>query len=147
MTCASHSPGPPRTMAGTNPAWMPTIVTMRSGASIVTQADRGHHRSDEFAGGEPMRMIPGVHQRKHLVVALAVGLAGAAIITWGWRGTAADTPAPRTAEPAPDGWTAAAPRDEIRPEFTYDPHGGPDGKGCLVIRADGREGLDGCWTK
>ena len=34
--------------------------------------------------------------------------------------------------PAPDGWTAAAPRDEIKPAFAFDPAGGPDGKGCLV---------------
>ena len=48
---------------------------------------------------------------------------------------------------APDGWTTSAPRDEIRPEFSYDGHGGRDGKGALVIAADGREGLDGWWTK
>jgi predicted amidohydrolase len=48
---------------------------------------------------------------------------------------------------APDGWTTAAPREEIRPAFTYEPAGGPDGKGALAIRADRREGLDGCWTK
>ena len=47
---------------------------------------------------------------------------------------------------APAGWTTAAPREEIRPEFTYEPQGGPDGKGCFVISAE-REGLDGCWTK
>ena len=54
---------------------------------------------------------------------------------------------PKRPIPAPDGWTAAAPRDEIRPEFAFEPKGGPDGAGCLVIRADGREGLDGYWTK
>lgn len=48
---------------------------------------------------------------------------------------------------APDGWTTAAPRDEIRPEFVFEPKGGPAGAGCFVIRADQREGLDGCWTK
>src|SRR5262245_49186332 len=47
----------------------------------------------------------------------------------------------------PAGWTAAAPRDEIRPEFAFDPRGGADGKGCWIIRADGREGLHGWWTK
>ena len=34
------------------------------------------------------------------------------------------------------GWTAAAPRDEIRPEFTYYPRGGPNGKGVHIIGAD-----------
>src|SRR5919201_4706503 len=48
---------------------------------------------------------------------------------------------------APDGWTTAAPREEIRPAFRYEPDGGPDGKAALVITADRREGLDGCWTK
>jgi predicted amidohydrolase len=48
---------------------------------------------------------------------------------------------------APDGWTTAAPREEIRPAFAYEPAGGPDGKGAFVIKHDRREGLDGCWTK
>src|SRR4051794_12828360 len=48
---------------------------------------------------------------------------------------------------APAGWTTAAPRPEIRPAFVYEPAGGADGKGVFVIRADGREGLDGWWTK
>lgn len=46
-----------------------------------------------------------------------------------------------------DGWTTAAPRDEIRPAFAFDPNGGRSGKAALVIEADGREGLDGYWTK
>ena len=45
----------------------------------------------------------------------------------------------------PDGWTTAAPRDEIRPAFAFEPQGGPDGRGAFVIKADQREGLDGCW--
>jgi predicted amidohydrolase len=56
-------------------------------------------------------------------------------------------PPPDSAAKAPKGWTASAPRDEIRPTFAYDADGGPDGKGCFVIKADQREGLDGCWTK
>lgn len=47
----------------------------------------------------------------------------------------------------PDGWRAAAPREEIRPQFRYHPQGGKDGKGGLLIVADDREGLDGYWTK
>ena len=46
-----------------------------------------------------------------------------------------------------EGWTAAAPREEIRPRFSYDAQGGRDGKGGFVIAADDREGLDGWWTK
>ncbi|MCU0913886.1 MAG: carbon-nitrogen hydrolase family protein [Planctomycetes bacterium] len=48
---------------------------------------------------------------------------------------------------APDGWTTAAPRDEIRPQFAFDPKGGVHGGACFIIRAEQREGLDGCWKK
>jgi predicted amidohydrolase len=48
---------------------------------------------------------------------------------------------------APSGWSTASPRDEIRPAFDYEPAGGADGKDCLIIRSDAREGLDGCWRK
>jgi predicted amidohydrolase len=48
---------------------------------------------------------------------------------------------------APDGWRAMAPRDEIRPSFAFDPKGGQDGNGALLIKHDGREGLDGYWTR
>ena len=48
---------------------------------------------------------------------------------------------------AVDGWTAAAPRDEIRPTFAREERGGLDGQPALVIRADAREGLDGYWRK
>jgi predicted amidohydrolase len=89
-------------------------------------------------------------RRKLSVVILAGLLAGASLVAWSWRGSAADTPAraaSRVPETAPDGWTAAAPREEIRPEFDYDAKGGPDGKGCLAIKADRRDGLAGCWKK
>ena len=52
-------------------------------------------------------------------------------------------PAPPKApagESPPDGWKAAAPRDEISPEFSYDPKGGRDGKGAFIIYANAREG-------
>lgn len=47
----------------------------------------------------------------------------------------------------PEGWTPQAPRDEIKPDFSIDPSGGPGGQTALLIKADAREGLDGCWTK
>lgn len=50
-------------------------------------------------------------------------------------------------EPTPAGWSAAAPRDELRPTFSFDASGGSDGKGALVVRADTREGLHGWWRK
>ena len=57
------------------------------------------------------------------------------------------TPASLSAAEAPEGWTAASPRDEIRPDFAYQPQGGRDGRGCFVIEHADREGLDGYWTK
>ncbi|HEY7425817.1 MAG TPA: carbon-nitrogen hydrolase family protein [Gemmataceae bacterium] len=48
---------------------------------------------------------------------------------------------------APDGWQTAAPRDELRPQFSYTAKAGRDGKGALVITHDRREGLDGYWTR
>lgn len=55
------------------------------------------------------------------------------------------TPGP--AAPAPEGWSTASPRDEIKPQFSYEPRGGRDGTGSLVIQADEREGLEGWWQK
>ncbi len=46
---------------------------------------------------------------------------------------------------APEGWTTAAPRDELRPTFSYTANGGRDAKGAFVIEAQ-REALDGWWT-
>lgn len=46
-------------------------------------------------------------------------------------------------KPLPDGWAAVSPRDEIRPEFSFDPKGGAKGAGSFVIAHDQREGLDG----
>jgi predicted amidohydrolase len=54
---------------------------------------------------------------------------------------------PQTPERGPEGWTTAAPRDELRPTFVYNPSVGPDGAGSLVIRHDRRDGLDGWWAK
>jgi len=43
----------------------------------------------------------------------------------------------------PDGWEAVSIRKEIRPEFSFNQMGGPEGKGAIVIRTGDREGLDG----
>jgi predicted amidohydrolase len=44
-------------------------------------------------------------------------------------------------------WQPATPRAEISPEFAFDPHGGPKGDGALIITADQRRGLHGCWQR
>jgi predicted amidohydrolase len=62
----------------------------------------------------------------------------------------AETPKPaESADSAefPPGWRPASPRDEIRPDFSFDPKGGPKADGSLIIAADKREGLHGWWQK
>ncbi|MFN0051097.1 MAG: PVC-type heme-binding CxxCH protein [Planctomycetales bacterium] len=44
-------------------------------------------------------------------------------------------------------WTPAAPREEIRPDFSLEKSGGRGGREGLVIRADARPGLMGYWTR
>src|SRR5262245_7456032 len=48
---------------------------------------------------------------------------------------------------APAGWTTAAPREEIKPTFRYDPDGGRSGQAAFVITGDEREGTSGWWQK
>lgn len=45
------------------------------------------------------------------------------------------------------GWQPQSPREELRPQFEYQPAGGRDGGGRWIVRHDGREGLHGFWTK
>jgi len=71
-------------------------------------------------------------------VAVACFFLQAPLVLAGWEGKVAG---------APEGWTVTAPRDEIRPEFAFDPQGGPDHHGAFVIKDDAREGLDGGWVK
>src|SRR5262245_21323821 len=71
-------------------------------------------------------------------------LAGVGLLAWSAPGADRKGASP---VPAPEGWTTAAPREEIKPEFAYDPAGGPDGKAAFTIRHDRREGLDGYWTR
>ncbi len=94
-------------------------------------------------------LCDGRQRHKRAVCFLATALACLACLTGGWLGIAADAPPAAAITPAtaPASWTTAAPREEIRPEFAYDPKGGADGKGCFAIEADRREGLDGCWKK
>lgn len=59
----------------------------------------------------------------------------------------APCPAGFAASASPEGWQALAPRDELRPQFSFNPKGGPSGKGALVISTGKLEGLDGHWAK
>src|SRR5262249_57694267 len=49
--------------------------------------------------------------------------------------------------PGAQGGAPAAPRAEIRPQFSFDAKGGPEGSGALVITADDRDGLHGWWQR
>jgi predicted amidohydrolase len=101
-------------------------------------------------GGEIASRLSQRTWRCQLVAFWLVGvLASVALVTWNRAGLASDAPArpASVAAQLPEGWTTASPRDEIRPEFSYDPKGGADGRGCFIIKADRREGLDGCWQK
>jgi predicted amidohydrolase len=80
-------------------------------------------------------------------------LCGGALAAAHLTGGAAD-PAPPAAAPVaanldklPAGWQTAAPRDEIRPAFSFDPTGGPKKDGAFVITHDDREGLHGYFHK
>src|SRR5262249_22159668 len=79
----------------------------------------------------------------------STGFFAAVLAGAGWLGHRAPGPDGKDVGPAgaPDGWATAAPREEVRPAFAYEPAGGPGGKGAFVIRHDRRDGLDGCWTK
>src|SRR5260370_16532774 len=44
-------------------------------------------------------------------------------------------------------WQPATPRAEISPEFSFDPQGGPKRDGALIITAEQRRGLHGCWQR
>jgi predicted amidohydrolase len=48
---------------------------------------------------------------------------------------------------APREWSATAPRDEIRPNFSFEPAGGHGNAPRFRIEADGRESLDGFWVR
>lgn len=54
---------------------------------------------------------------------------------------------PGVSDPGPEGWQTRAPREEIRPQFSYKPHGGPDRRGSWIIQTDRRNGLLGWWSK
>ena len=93
-----------------------------------------------------MKITKRIKQPKLVFFLLASLIAGVFLLSWSWRGDASDL-AEQAPASAPDGWTASAPRDEIRPEFVYEAKGGPDGKGCFIIKADQRAGLAGFWKK
>ena len=57
------------------------------------------------------------------------------------------TRAGQNSSSTPAGWTTAAPRDEIKPTFTFQPGTGRDGQGSFILQADAREGQAGWWTR
>src|SRR5438552_3019959 len=95
-----------------------------------------------------MRMIEAMRRRQCAVCVRLGALLCVSLVAWtGWAAVLETAAKAAETASALGGWTPAAPRDEIRPEFAQDPKGGPDGKGCLLIKADRRDGLAGYWTK
>ena len=47
---------------------------------------------------------------------------------------------------APDNWHTWSPREEIAPDFSFNPKAGQNDKGSWIIKTDKREGLCGCWV-
>ena len=94
----------------------------------------------------------GITRRQWIAGAAAAGLALAATARSAGAAEGDSTLAPSSTHSdsvadSLDGWATAAPRDEIRPRFDTAPTGGPEGRPCLVIQSDAREGLDGCWAR
>src|SRR4051794_8634606 len=79
--------------------------------------------------------------RGRLSVCMAAGMLVCACLS------ATRRPAAAGEVPADGGWSTGAPRDEIRPEFAYEPGDGPGRQAALVIKAGQRDGVDGYWTK
>src|ERR1043165_3112634 len=55
--------------------------------------------------------------------------------------------AENVAKNAPVGWSTAAPRDEIKPLFRYEPTGGRGGREAFIISGDQRDGTSGWGQK
>jgi len=120
---------------------------MRYRGSTLAQKERGVAKFDvaksiplqkksEIANMKTVSMITCV------VIALAIVLAHSGVSTAG----------EHTTVKSPEGWTVESPRDEICPQTTYEPSGGPNGAGCFVMRAKSplkkvQSGNIGQWTR
>ncbi len=69
---------------------------------------------------------------------LAVASAGGAVVA---------SPQKVAAPQVPAGWSQRSPREELRPEFSYNPKGGPGKSGGFIVTHDAREGLDGWFER
>ena len=59
-----------------------------------------------------------------------------AIVCLGWLAGAVALAAETDIKGLPAGWTAVAPRDEIKPIFRYEAKGGPEGREAFIIAGD-----------
>jgi hypothetical protein len=69
-------------------------------------------------------MLQGKEEMKHLPINLVVALTLLGTGEWITTGNALCAESK-----APDGWETWVPREELRPEFSYDVKGGPNGHG------------------
>ncbi|MBI5693089.1 MAG: carbon-nitrogen hydrolase family protein [Verrucomicrobia bacterium] len=52
-----------------------------------------------------------------------------------------------TGTSAQEGWSSVSVREEIAPQFSYDPRGGPGGQGALILASDAQPGRIGRWVR
>src|SRR5262245_36299022 len=105
----------------------------------------GGCRAGNGGGGKVDTVRASLHQPRRRTMLRRIALLGGLLLALtAWLPATGRPVAVRPAQ-APPGWSTAAPRDELRPAFAFEPAGGADGKGAWVIRADRREGQHGWW--
>src|SRR4051794_3053310 len=107
--------------------------------SIRIEAFRGN--ISRGSNGVNMESRSAQISRRDLIAGTAMALAASAVSNQARAASADATPALQK------DWKSGAPRDEIRPEFAIEASGGPERRGCLVIRTGARDGLDGWWSR
>ncbi len=127
-----------RSGPGDGPFWESRNPTWQSETAILTTRLRPiHNWHSRFSASDQAKPPLFTRQLKARKMETLV------LVPW-----LVTTLAAAAADPANlEDWTPQSPRDEIRPAFATEPHGGPDGQTALVIRTDAREGLDGHWQK
>jgi len=127
------------TVAGAGGASVERTLAVQGPPSRPAGQMRGPVRRRVSLDGWDERLLMGDDMMSS-IKAQVVGACWFTLVGWalGWAASPASTP---------PGWEQKAPREEIRPAFAHLPSGGPDGRGSLVIEADGRKGLVGWWEK
>src|SRR5437764_2103592 len=87
------------------------------------------------------KIVSQINTRENAMVALYCRLAVLSVVSAAMLAAgpacagAPGTDGPKQTLSYPPGWKAACQRDEIRPTFSFEPKGGPKGKGAFVLAA------------